>query len=171
MIDLGDALMQREIRAGEIIDEIVADRPPVAVGQADRGLAVQIEGTERARERDPHMRDLTQERGIAKNREGVVAHRRTGARIMHAPASSRAQVSEALTKRYRPRASSGRRQRPSRIQVAASEPISNKSPSRTYGSARHAGNPMTADEVNAKALDLMAPILGAARAKELIAVC
>jgi len=31
------------------------------------------------------------------------------------------------------------------------------------------GNPMTADEVAAKALDLMAPILGDGRAKELIA--
>ncbi len=40
---------------------------------------------------------------------------------------------------------------------------------RTYEVRGTPGNPMNADEVNAKALDLMAPILGAARADELIA--
>jgi 2-methylcitrate dehydratase PrpD len=40
---------------------------------------------------------------------------------------------------------------------------------RTYEVRGTPGNPMTADEVSAKALDLMAPILGAGRAKELIA--
>ena len=41
---------------------------------------------------------------------------------------------------------------------------------RTYEVRGTPGNPMTADEVAAKALDLMAPILGKARANELIAV-
>jgi 2-methylcitrate dehydratase PrpD len=40
---------------------------------------------------------------------------------------------------------------------------------RTYEVRGTPGNPMTADEVAAKALDLMAPVLGDARAKELIA--
>jgi len=40
---------------------------------------------------------------------------------------------------------------------------------RTYEVRGTPGNPMNADEVAAKALDLMAPILGAARANELIA--
>jgi len=40
---------------------------------------------------------------------------------------------------------------------------------RTYEVRGTPGNPMTADEVSAKALDLMAPILGADRANELIA--
>jgi 2-methylcitrate dehydratase PrpD len=40
---------------------------------------------------------------------------------------------------------------------------------RTYEVRGTPGNPMTADEVAAKALDLMAPILGDGRAKELIA--
>jgi hypothetical protein len=40
---------------------------------------------------------------------------------------------------------------------------------RTYEGRGTPGNPMDADEVAAKALDLMAPILGATRANELIA--
>jgi 2-methylcitrate dehydratase PrpD len=40
---------------------------------------------------------------------------------------------------------------------------------RTYEVRGTPGNPMSADEVAAKALDLMAPVLGAGRAKELIA--
>ena len=40
---------------------------------------------------------------------------------------------------------------------------------RTYEVRGTPGNPMNADEVAAKALDLMAPILGIARANELIA--
>jgi len=40
---------------------------------------------------------------------------------------------------------------------------------RTYEVRGTPGNPMNADEVNAKALDLVAPILGAARANELVA--
>src|SRR5258708_23698657 len=40
---------------------------------------------------------------------------------------------------------------------------------RTYEVRGTPGNPMTADEVAAKALDLMAPVLGDGRAKELIA--
>jgi 2-methylcitrate dehydratase PrpD len=40
---------------------------------------------------------------------------------------------------------------------------------RTYEVRGTPGNPMNADEVNAKALDLMGPILGAARANELMA--
>ena len=40
---------------------------------------------------------------------------------------------------------------------------------RTYEVRGTPGNPMTADEVAAKALDLMAPILGKERANELIA--
>jgi 2-methylcitrate dehydratase PrpD len=40
---------------------------------------------------------------------------------------------------------------------------------RTYEVRGTPGNPMNADEVAAKALDLMAPVLGASRANELIA--
>ena len=40
---------------------------------------------------------------------------------------------------------------------------------RTYEVRGTPGNPMSAEEVAAKALDLMAPILGKARAEELIA--
>jgi 2-methylcitrate dehydratase PrpD len=40
---------------------------------------------------------------------------------------------------------------------------------RTYEVRGTPGNPMNADEVAAKALDLMAPVLGAGRANELIA--
>jgi 2-methylcitrate dehydratase PrpD len=40
---------------------------------------------------------------------------------------------------------------------------------RTYVVRGTAGNPMDAKEVEAKALDLMAPVLGAGRASELIA--
>jgi 2-methylcitrate dehydratase PrpD len=40
---------------------------------------------------------------------------------------------------------------------------------RTYEVRGTPGNPMDADEVAAKALDLMAPVLGTARANELIA--
>jgi 2-methylcitrate dehydratase PrpD len=40
---------------------------------------------------------------------------------------------------------------------------------RTYEVRGTPGNPMSADEVSAKALDLMAPILGTGRANELIA--
>ena len=41
---------------------IVADRPSVAVGPADAGLALDVEQAERRRERDPDMRDLAQQR-------------------------------------------------------------------------------------------------------------
>jgi hypothetical protein len=40
---------------------------------------------------------------------------------------------------------------------------------RTYVVRGTSGNPMDAGEVEAKALDLMAPVLGTARARELVA--
>jgi 2-methylcitrate dehydratase PrpD len=52
-----------------------------------------------------------------------------------------------------------------RIETADGRTLSH----RTYEVRGTPGNPMTADEVAAKALDLMAPVLGDARARELIA--
>ena len=52
-----------------------------------------------------------------------------------------------------------------KIEIADGRTLSH----RTYEVRGTPGNPMNADEVAAKALDLMAPVLGAGRANDLIA--